>query len=489
MRIDFRTKTGKRLGTVTLLQFSTSWAALVTALMFVYAPTTTVSAWLDWLLTPLDFRPPSQAPHIGLLGLLVNPWIFATKALAAVVAFWLAWIRGVRGALLWVGWELHERVLLRTRLITNKVFDVIKTYPNTSREAYDSELKDAKQDITILQQACRDKIITNETTLPIDWVDRNRQYSLGNIPNNDDDRVNELNRSYQALIEASNNISGKKVSFYVAAVQPSVIYVLGKIVKKCGIGHLVQIHSSSSTGPQTIWAALNAASARAAASAEDELIMFAAPLSAYVMFDPQSPETPDHVGELSSTFEAVCVLLHEKQDILVVDDGNRVTVRKGRILYYNNSTAEECWAKSAITTRPIFDQRIINRYSDYISYLIGRAPQNEQPLRPGDAILTWPPLTRYFEGKSVGTGYFNRTNVFERNLSSTSRILLFSERRNPGCQTTLHDFSDILVDCFMGTMLDLRIKYDKTVVPTHVFDHWRFLSPYSDMFRRLLRPA
>lgn len=498
MRIDFNTKTGKRLGSVSLLQFSTSWAALITAVMALYAPAETIGTWLATFSVPLKLPlpPVEDTPSwfpFGLPGWIldafVSPWILVIKAIAATVAIALAWMRGVNGVVLWVAWGIHEHVLLRTRLITNKVREEIRTFPNRSRDTYENEIKEAKRDARILDTACESRIVTNERTQTMNWIDRRRQLALCKIPNNEDTRRDHLKACLAALRDQAHKISGKSVEFYVSPVQPSIIYVLNKIKQTCDLGDTLSIHSHSNTGPQTVWNAATGILSSTEDERQSQIRMFAAPLSAYVMYDPSSPETPDGHEELSTFFEAVCVLIKEQQDILVVDDGNRVPIRKSRILYYNNSTAEECWAKSASVTQPIFSKAIIDKYEEYLAYLQGGAPQNEQPLKPGDAIVTWPPLTRFYEGKAVGSAHFNRKNVFEKNLTSMSRILLFTEKRDIGRSDDLNKFEDLLIESLIHTMLDLRITYEKRWLPTHVFDHWKFLSPYRSMFRDLISAA
>lgn len=429
MRIDFRTDTGKLIGSVTELQFAVSWGALAAIATAIFTSGDTLFSWIYEVVFKLqmtDVKPGGElsASWSAFRNALVSPVFFVAKLIAGLVAFYFSTNRLVRGTITYVAWQIRYRFGVEKRLTEKKISDEFAMYPNDSAENYFREIDSAKRDAANLREASKSGIITNPSVRDISWRKLNISDKLSSAVQSKERLENEIVNLVSAYKDCLLNFN-EKIRIHVSPVQPSVIYAIEKLSENYGLSN-IEIIDRSLTGPQTINSAVTAA--REKAADDTSIIMFVAPLSAYTMFDGKDPETPQTPIDLERRFEACGVIVREQQHVLILDDARRTPVRKNRLLYYNNSTAEECWSMLSDEVRSLFLRESVDSYDDYLSLLAGRDTPSRKKLRAGDAIITWPPLTSYFDGRENDGAYFSKDSAFEIGTRTVSRVLLFSEK-------------------------------------------------------------
>jgi hypothetical protein len=493
MRIDFLTSTGKPIGSVTLLQFVVSWAALLTILTFAFTSGETFFQWFCELSQALAAYSPNETnENAGALNSIgtffLSKWFVAIKILAAAIAFTLASIRLAKGSWLSAIWWLNQNMLLALRLAASKLKTEAKRFPCTSEENFLAEIQSAKTDAVSLAEAAASQVITNATTQEITWASSVAIEAISKIPLNQNGLKANIDSLAERLTGLAQSELAKKIRFYVSPVQPTILFCVEQIIKQAKIEQFVEVNSSSWTGPRTVRGAVLGIRDRPEGEASDEIRMFSAPLSAYVMYDHQDPETNTPNISLKDHFECLGVVAKEPQEILLLDDRRRIPVRKGRFLYYNNSTAEECWARLDPSIHTLFERTPVDNYDHYLAYLRGGTPSvGQMPLLPGDAIVTWPPLTSFFDGKSVGKAYYASEALFGASAHVDSRILLFREKFDETETENVKEFAGTFTHAMILALY--RLHLDSGRLNLNLVDGWRkfvFSRRYAVMNKGLL---
>jgi hypothetical protein len=471
MRIDFRTNTGKLLGSVTELQFATSWGALAAITMFFMTSGETLFAWFHVIIFDIkltDIEPGADLSPIlyGTRGFFTSTIFFFARLLATICAFYFATNRLFKGMILYFLWKFQhgfeiEKFLSSNRIVRRlsfqKLSDEIWRYPNTSAESFLEEINLSKIDELNLGEAARTGLITNETVMQINWNKLDLYNKLSSASQNDERLVREICDTCDFIRQRKSEWSGK-IDFFVSPVQPSIIYAIDDIKRNYGFD-FVNIKDEALTGPRTLSSAVTAIKTRD--SDDSNVIMCVAPLSAYVMFDGNDLETLQQPVDLKEKFDAKAVVICEQQSVLVLDDARRTPVRKNKLIYYNNSTAEECWSLIDSDISSLFERDDVDSYGDYLALLSGRETQLRKKLRAGDAVITWPPLTSFFKGKEIDGAHFSAEPAFEKGARTTSRILLFVEKNDlrelaDARQSVANAFAELLILHMYKLHNDLR---------------------------------
>ena len=419
MRIVF--KTGRKpLGDVDLLAALFSFSALVGGVLFLVTDGKNLQGAISRLNeVVLEQSNWSEFFPIYLVRLIVF--------VPSFLAFILAWRRVLLAAFSGLKDFLSQNTFVVSSLLSRKVKREFRSFPNLSPDDTLHELEKAQADESRISAASRMGIIDNIDVWKCDWPDYSHLPEIAS-------KITDMslgNREYRKLLDdrskfltenvAASANSDARLSFLISPVQPSVLLAANRVIASFAAEGCINTTNHMLTGPQTVRSSRELLS-RLRNQNSEERVVFVAPLSAFCT-------APTIVGEPSpdKVFMPVVSLITERQDLLIVEGGSTTPVRKGTLFYYNNSTAEESVARLPLRALDVFNVVSVEDYTDYKKLLRGEAVQEHGYLRPGDAIVTWQPLTDYFLGRSIGAGYF--TNVpFELGSSFDSRIMMFADR-------------------------------------------------------------
>lgn len=310
-----------------------------------------------------------------------------------------------------------------SRLTRAKLIDEIRSFPNTSSESFEQQLAQARDDENKLKMANRLGLIRNSEILEHDWPPieghLKEHVSIGDVASQ---RVVEYQKALERLKSALGRQNIRRLRIFLSAVHPGILYCAEAVRTDAGNEGLITVSANTHTGPAAVNEAFH--SERQDKRVERESLVLIAPLSAFSTFDSGAESEP-----ISSKFKPVSCLVRELQDLLVVTSPDNVNLRKGTLFVYNNSTAEECLARlPQPLVAPSGDLNIclVESFDDYKMLLMGKVNTQGDKLRQGDAIITWPPLTEYYQGKAVGSSLYLSKAEYEGETGDRySRIMLY----------------------------------------------------------------
>lgn len=242
--------------------------------------------------------------------------------------------------------------------------------------------------------------------------------------------------------------------------------------------------SNVSTGPETVKEATSICKDNLDKNCTYPVTIFAAPLSAFVLSEFSKSKINNFYP--NEFFYPICNLIDERQEILVVENGKTTPLRKGRLHYYDNSTAEEHMAHIYGSVHRHMSFHPIEDYETYKEVLYGTKGLIDV-IKSGDGIIVWPPLTEHFMGRNVSSGHFVSQGI-ESITHTNSKIFLY-------CQKDIFDSPDTeyseLSHLFMRALLfelqHLKYQLEEPVAWAYKYS-WdrKYLSKYKHQFNDIV---
>ena len=416
MKLEFRLKSGKLIGTIQPVYAIVMLSALSGAVLAFLSDFENLTQYCKDLIILLT----------GEKDRSVRSWLADTfkffGLLAAGVLFLVIWGNILTGFFILCRDFIVRKACIHRRLLRKKIEKEISSYVELSFDDLYARSNKAEKDAKDLREAVKSKLIDNEKVWEfnppkIDVLNDKKLKRFLDTPNLDD-----LEKSIKQLsFKIIENTDSKKpiIKFFAATVQPSIQLLISNLHTKHNLSGYLKIEKNSKTGPEAV---LNARLAHKDKDSTEERILLVAPLAAFCM----APEL-DSCQEPPKQFTPLFNVITENQDILVVESSSRIPLKKGRFYYYDNSTAEEILAKHGQDIKDLLHITRIEEYSIYLKILKGERTQLGK-LEIGDAIATWPPLTDYYNGKSVADGFFCK-DAFNFSTEIPSQIFLFVDNR------------------------------------------------------------
>lgn len=483
-------KSGRKpLGEVELLTAFVTFSLLLGAVLFML----TDGANLKQLMTRIDSFISPNPSWVSDLGVL---WVRMVAMIVGALFFILGWRR-----IIWAMYHLIREIakqgpvternplwrIIVSSLARQKMYREFESFPNFSPDDMLRELERAKSDEDKMYNASRAGLIDNTQIWRCDWNNLNQlpdhatkilEVSPGKEYKS---YLSQAREDFAQLVSDAELDGTAKICFFVSPVQPSILMAASKVIADCNGHDIIELYNRTLTGPLTVQAARDRVS-RITHESLDQQVIFAAPLSAFCT----APAMPNE-NSPNQVFSPVINLLNERQDVLVVEGGANTPVRRGVLYYYNNSTAEECVGRFDLSLLKYFDLCAVSDYDSYKLLLAGQAIPQGPTIGAGDGIITWPPLTDYYVGKSIGAGYY-KSGVFELGSTFESRIMLFAEKR---VFSDASSFESRLAWAFMRNLnmelLEMNLLYKSLLktVPEAIFGNY-ITRNYANMFRMLI---
>jgi len=277
--------------------------------------------------------------------------------------------------------------------------------------------------------------------------------------------IERYNEQIKIVQQKSGKLKNKeKIRFYVAAVQPAFLLACNKVIKDAKIYDKVLSDSPTSAGPETVEHCIDL-KLRMLENDFDaqELILFVAPLSAFITAQIQDKNSEKFIDPRLH-FQPVISLTKETQNIFYLEGGSSAPTNERRLFYLNNSTAEECVANLSKHLSRFIPQRI-STYEEYKYLLHGKKIKGDLELQPGDGIVLWTPLSKYFDLSTVGTNHI--ASIINKNLNvelknqTYSRIILFGDSEYQSVSPELTDFYKSFILAFS---LNLIVTHKKLLI-------------------------
>lgn len=413
MRIAFYGKGERHLGEIDILAGIATFAAIGVTIKLLF------------------FDLQQACAHVPFLGMCpdADPWkvlLITFFSAASIASFVVAWWRAIRAfwiAIVVAAWQwISDEV---AQIARKKMFDEVRSFPNTSFTQFDAEIKRAKLDEERLFRAQSLGVIKNKELWRHRWPEFDGKFKdHSEISVNSSEKRDRYQRS---ILQVRNCIENRNlaaafehVSIYVSSVQPAVLYCLKSVVEDCG-SDFINIEDKMPTGPTNVEYAFS----RYKESAEQLTTLFVAPLSAFLTY------SGDSDGNLINTnFYPVSCLVKEKQDVLLAQGKLTNPVRKGTLFVYNNSTAEECLSRlplEMIAPSGEFNVKFVDEFDAYKDLLKGKQNEHGDRIQKGDAIITWPPLTGYYRHREVNGAHFEFLQHSQMRENRESRIMLYGQ--------------------------------------------------------------
>lgn len=449
MKLEFRLKSGKLIGTINPVYAIVTLSALSGAIVAFLSEFESLKTYRNELIILLKGEEISDIKSwlivtFSFIGLLLTGILSIYASIDILTGF----LRLRREFVRHYFNKLYEDRILLKGLLNRKIAKEIQTYDKSLYDLH-ARSNEAKKDAKDLHKAARSKLIDNEEIRrfnPPEINDLNNKglnhfYDIPDLHNLKEkiirssseiekvkdeiigkEKINrpssEVKKNKEKTIENENSEKPIKpmVKFFAAAVQPSIQLLISDLHTKHKLSGYLDIENQFNTGPEAVRRAR-----LAHITSTEERILLVAPLAAFCM----APD--DEPLELQEQFTPLFNVITENQDILVVESSSRTPLKKGRFYYYDNSTAEEILAKRGQNIKQLLDIIPIKEYTTYRDLLQGKDTQSGK-LEIGDAIATWPPLTDYYNGESVADGFFCK-NAFEFDTEIQSQIFLFVDNR------------------------------------------------------------
>lgn len=448
MNVEFRTKTGKRIGSTTLASGVGSLTLMALSVLFVFTEERNAVLTILQIGKAFDYDIawPSNVP------------LYTVKLMAFVpgaVSILLAWNAIGRGVLNWVRESPIVAVRSAQELLRKKLEEELQSFPNTYQDNFQDQLTKAQGDERRLVTANRLGMIENPKVWECHWPRIDQLPVAARRFREVEPTIPELRASLNEAVDRLRNFvasRGRSILFLVSPVQPAILRAATVVAKAAG-GDLISIRSSTTTGPETV---RDAVSARrdSLSGGNGGLVFFAAPLSAFCLA-PAEPGAPSATEQ----FQPVCCLAIERQDLLAVEAGSSLPIRKETIFYYENSSAEEFIAGLEVKALEVVNLEPIDSFDEYKRLLNGTTRSGQPRLQPGDAIVTWPPLTKAFDGKGTSAGGYFRIDDSLAKAPLESRIMLFADDRS--LKDPVPDGPWCFVECLVKQLLLMKLEHRK----------------------------
>lgn len=373
-----------------------------------------------------------------------------------------------------------------SQLLSKKVIAEIESSNFINGSDVESGIDDAKSDYKVLESAIGNRPSSQANISSIDWDGLKSSDLYTYLLDISPDHV-DFNRKHEELTNQLNDIykeldnENAIIKFQIASVQPSLISIIKTIKSRYKFGKSIQLSVSFSSGPQTVNFCTNE---KIRNSNSTPILLFAAPLSAFV-----TKEFSDLIDNPSSYFSPVVRLFPEVQQLITIENGNKTPVSHPRVIFYDNSTAEEYKERVYEQLSPFVKFEAVKSYEKYKQLLKGDTQNEYAPLKPGDAIVVWPPLTDFFIGRKNGEGHFVRNGI-DGIDHSHSQIMLFSDKSilNVDSSNKNERFAQLLVKLILFEMRKMKQNYKG------VFGFWykhfltaKNLHGYKDTFVEMVK--
>ena len=414
MKIRFISSDGVHLGDISIYKVVLTVSWLLTTIVFAFAYRENISEIVS-----------KSAFFTGegkwTWNEIATYFVQALSVSVGVIGFWLAWRRVLSGLWAWFVRSYWRSKFQLLRLVLSKLKAETISYPNTNDSNFRLELLRASNDEKLLMHATMKGLIENRSIWSSNWsnadLSRPEMPAMTNIPTSDTrardslaqniEILSQLVEQYRALEQQDSALV-----FFCSSVQPAIIRGASIILERTKADHVIDFKSDMITGPDAVQAARSEKQ-----SNNNKVVLVAAPLSAFCTLETAEQDTPPN-----DLFQPLAVLLREKQELLFVEGPTTNIARRNTLFYYDNSTAEECVAQ----IRDVLNYFAVEQISSFPEYKNLLKGTSRIRLQPGDAIVSWSPLTEYYA---------------ERNIPNQELPLRFVRGRILGQNSNLEGFS------------------------------------------------
>lgn len=447
MKLTFRTSSGYPLSTVSLV-------AVLAALLLVFAIIaffiTDGDSLRQWVVTKTRFTT-EQLDWIDESFVLFMRTLSVTVALIGFVKSFRRIIKGIFFSISALSRKFLFPILSKTFA---KVKDEIKSFPVNSDENFTAEIKLAKYTSKMLSEASELGRINNKVVWELHWpesqLERKRLAEISEPETSEKTKLEGFPRSIDSLKASLDGLKDDdaRIEFVFSPIQPSVLKLIRRISDLVKVVPKVHIAQNSTTGPMAVKVAYEKKISNLKRGSEN-LVVLIAPLSAFCTFsiDEYSIDQELLLGP-SEYFIPICPIISEPQNLLIAEGESVAAVSDRTIFYYNNSTAEEFIAKFTPELLGVYSNIVsIENFSDYKNLLNGGTSSEGYKIKSGDAIVTWPPLTNFYEGRTVSES--NELKYFVRNpsLEIRSQIFLFADKNCFGLENEITEAAWSFINC------------------------------------------
>ena len=465
----------KEIGEIGLLSAMVSFSVLMGGLVALFTSPDNVIVWMSTLNEV--FLPKSRWYES-----LLIPWVKLFFFVPALLSFLYAWRRVIGGFLLAIREICKQNARFTKHLVRKKLSAEYQAFPNASPDSAFRQLVGAKADEKLLAHASELGVIDNYEISECIWPDFARlplhARAIIDVSQGEAELQKLEIEARRGLDEA---VKHGALTFLVSPVQPSVLSAVTDIINAKSTLSSITLLDRTLTGPQTVLAARDELS-RVNQAGDERAVVFVAPLSAFCTAEVKSDK-----DTIPHNFSPILNLINECQDVLVLEGGSNTPLEKSSLYYYNNSTAEECVAQLGLRLLEICNVIPVDDYDEYKALLKGGSMSNGLSLKPGDAIVTWPPLTEYYAGKSTSTGYFAK-NSLAIGSSSKSRIMLFASQsvvEDPN--TPSAKLAWAFMRCLNVRLLAMNVRLRKSIFGgSSWFVGKKIVKNYNHLFRNMI---
>ena len=414
MRFVFQAKGNRDLGSVNLPGLCASLAALIYSIQLLIDD----SASCRWF----SFQEGCTATP----GFQVFLWI-------ATICTFIVFLFTARGVLFGIFLAIRSGIRLIPAYDSlkilysafNKMRDELRFYPNRSPDSFLEEISKSSADESRMFLAQDLGLLKNQTISHHKWPDSGgpmRDLINGHLKHGHWSEEYHSSIEKLQVIKRASSLYSELIQFYVSSVQPSIQFCANEVVEDFEGQNLVTIEDGMPTGPEAVQFAYD----QAKAAQNMRTVLLVAPMSAFITFDHKENDPM-----ISDVFRPIACLVKERQDILLLQVNSNNSLRKPTLFVYNNSTAEELLSRiddSLICPSGVFNVSFVNDFSEYKEILNGRISENGKRMLEGDAIIVWPPLTEYYQGKIIGEAFLTLANPQVLSANRESRIWLYGQK-------------------------------------------------------------